>query len=66
MQKLIGEATRPLEVRLGRLEGRVIEGESDPEGVVDAAPGTLHEDRLTGDVRRKSSPLGTLTGWVVV
>lgn len=41
----------------------VMDGEGSPEGVINAALGSLYCDKLTGNYYKKGSALGTLTGW---
>lgn len=53
-----------LESLVRQLQTYVRWGDGDPNGVVDAPPAALFCRRDTGTVYRKTSPLGTLTGWV--
>lgn len=41
----------------------IMDGEGSPEGVVNAALGSLYCDKLTGNYYKKGSAIGTLTGW---
>lgn len=49
-------------IRQIRLYHREFDG--DPNGEVDAPKGAQCADISTGDVYRKTSDVGTLTGWV--
>ena len=55
-----------LEATVRALQGEVRRGTGSPEGVVDAAVGVKWVDESSGDWYRKTTPLGTLTGWVLV
>lgn len=39
-------------------------GTGDPNGVEDGKRGAIYTDDATGDLYRKTTVLGTLTGWV--
>ncbi len=41
-------------------------GTGDPEGNVDAPQSAVYSREDTGDVYRKDTPEGTLTGWVAL
>jgi hypothetical protein len=46
-----------------QLQGRIRWGDGSPEGAVDAPRGAIYMREDTGDVYRKTTALGTLTGW---
>lgn len=50
-------------VLIRQLQGMVRRGSGTPEGVVDAPYGVLYQDSANGDVYRKTTAAGTLTGW---
>lgn len=52
-----------LETLVRQIQGRFRWGSGSPEGVVDAPRGAIYEREDTGDVYRKTTALGTLTGW---
>jgi hypothetical protein len=51
------------ETRVRQLQAYYGWHDGDPEGEVDAPRGAVRTDRLTGDIYRKTTELGTLTGW---
>lgn len=56
-----------LQVLVRQLQGRFRWGVGSPEGVVDAPMGAIWEDTTPttgGALYRKTSDLGTTTGWV--
>jgi hypothetical protein len=64
--RLISQQLEPVVKRLQRLEGRVIEVDGDPNGTVDAAGGRIAVDATTPASWKKTTPLGTTTGWVAL
>lgn len=55
-----------LELLVRQLQGALVWGDGPPEGVMDGPRGRLYEDRSDGAVYRKTTVLGTLTGWTAV
>lgn len=51
-------------VLIRQLQSRLRWGTGDPNGVVDAPRGAQYQQEDTGAVWRKTTPAGTLTGWV--
>ncbi len=50
-------------VLIRQLQGMLRRGTGSPEGVVDAPKGVVYQDDSSGDVYRKTTAAGTLTGW---
>lgn len=53
----------PAMVAVRQLQTYVRWGSGSPEGVVDAPYGAIYRNTANGDVYRKTTALGTLTGW---
>jgi hypothetical protein len=53
----------PAMVAIRQLQSYVRWGAGTPEAAVDAPFGAIYADTANGDVYRKTTALGTLTGW---
>ncbi len=63
IRALIRAETGHLGVLVRQLQGLVRPYDGSPEGVLDGPYGVMVQDRTTGDVYRKTTASGTLTGW---